>query len=165
MSNTLTALVERVGQTPLLTTPDASLRRLWLASLGAYSLAAQASVQALEILVRESKAVNPMARQQLMEKSTALSNRATAAIASAEELFRERVVRPLDFLVLATRRDVEQLATRVLQLAAEVQKLAAGRIEPTTPPIAEMTNLTPPADDPTVIAAISSAASQQPGAA
>ena len=165
MSNTLTALVERVGQTPLLTTPGESLRRLWLASLGAYSLAAKASIQALETLVREGQALNPMARQQLAEKSTVLSNSATAAIARAEELFKERIVQPLDFLVLATRRDVEQLATRVLQLASEVQKLAAGRIEPTTEPISETADLMPPTGDSSVVAALSSAASQQPGAA
>lgn len=127
MSSTLTALVDRLGHEQVLTNVRESARKLWLCGLGAYSLATRSGAEVFAALVREGKAFSPRVRQQIEAKSVELKDNASATLARGEELVRERVVRPLDFLLLATRRDVEQLSLRVVQLASEVNHLATAR--------------------------------------
>lgn len=148
MSNTLTTLVDRVSNEQLLTNGRESVRKLWLCGLGAYSLATRTSTQAFGALVREGKAFSPKARRQIEEKSAELKSSATATIARGEELVKERVVRPLDFLALATRRDVEQLSMRVVQLASEVHSLVrvSSKAKPMVEPPAKSASESPTAE-------------------
>lgn len=127
MSKTLTTLVDRIGNEQLLNKARESARKLWLCGLGAYSLATRSSVQTFAALVREGQAIKPKARQQLEEKSAELKNSATATIERGEQLVKERFLRPLDFVLLATRRDIEQLSLRVIQLSTEVHNLTTGK--------------------------------------
>ena len=129
MSNTSSNLTDRIHAEQLLAQTREGLRKLWLCGLGAYSLAARSSMQTFEMLVREGQAMRPKARQQIEETSAELKSSATATIERGEQLVRERFVRPLDFVIIATRRDIEQLSLRVIQLSAEVQKLASGKIK------------------------------------
>ncbi|QKS30099.1 MAG: hypothetical protein FAZ92_03647 [Accumulibacter sp.] len=122
-SNTM----DRITTEQLLAQTREALRKLWLCGLGAYSLATRSSMQTFETLVREGQAMRPKARQQIEETSAELKSSATATIERGEQLVRERFLRPLDFVILATRRDIEQLSLRVIQLSAEVQKLAGGK--------------------------------------
>ena len=130
MNSTLTTWVDRVSNEQFLINARESARKLWLCSLGAYSLATKSSVRAVEKLVREGKAFSPKARQQIEDKYAELRSSATATMARGEELVQDRIVRPLDFLVLATKRDVEQLSARVMRLASEVHSLAAAETRP-----------------------------------
>jgi len=119
--------MDRITTEQLLAQTREALRKLWLCGLGAYSLATRSSMQTFETLVREGQAMRPKARQQIEETSAELKSSATATIERGEQLVRERFLRPLDFVILATRRDIEQLSLRVIQLSAEVQKLAGGK--------------------------------------
>ena len=127
MSKKLTTLVNRVNNDELLSKAREAARSVWLCSLGAYSLATKSSAKTVETLVREGKAIQPKARQQIEEKSAELMNTAHATIQRGEQLVRERFLRPLDFVLLATRRDVEQLSLRVIELSDEVHRLATGK--------------------------------------
>jgi cell division protein FtsB len=69
----------------------------------------------------------PKACQQIEEKSAELMSTANTAIQRSEQVVRERFLRPLDFVLLATRRDIEQLSLRVIELSAEVHQLATGQ--------------------------------------
>ena len=127
MSNPSSNLMDRITTEQLLAETRAALRKLWLCGLGAYSLATRSSLETFGTLVREGQAMRPRARQQIEETSAELKSGATATIERGEQLVRERFLRPLDFVILATRRDIEQLSLRVIQLSAEVQKLAGGK--------------------------------------
>jgi len=127
MNNPSSNLIDRMTTEQLLAQTREALRKLWLCGLGAYSLATRSSMQTFETLVREGQAMRPKARQQIEETSAELKSSATATIERGEQLVRERFLRPLDFVILATRRDIEQLSLRVIQLSAEVQKLAGGK--------------------------------------
>ena len=126
MSKTATTSVDRLGNEQLLAKAQESAGKLWLFGLGAYSLATKSSVKTVETLLREGKALQPKARQQIEEKSAELKNTANAAIQRGEQVVQERFLRPLDFVLLATRRDIEQLSMRVIELSDEVHKLATG---------------------------------------
>ncbi|EXI67601.1 MAG: poly(hydroxyalkanoate) granule-associated protein [Candidatus Accumulibacter adjunctus] len=137
MSNPSSNLIDRMQAEQLLSQTREGLRKLWLCSLGAYSLATRSSMQTFQTLVREGQAMQPKARQQIEETSAELKSSATATIERGEQLVRERFLRPLDFVILATRRDIEQLSLRVIQLSAEVQKLASGKIKSLDKPAAK----------------------------
>lgn len=137
MSKTLTALVDRVGNEQFLTQPLESARKLWLFGLGAYSLASKSGARTLETLVQQGKAFEPKARQQIAEKSAALLTSASAKFQRGEELVKERFIRPLDFLVMASKRDVELLTMRVMQLSAEVRSLTGGKAKSIAKPLSK----------------------------
>ncbi len=125
MSKTQTTLVDRLGNEQLMTRTQESVRKLWLCGLGAYSLAAQTGAQAFETLVKEGKALRPKARRQIKESSAELVSTANESIDRGEQLLKSRVLRPLNSMLLASKRDVEQLADRLRQLTTEVRKLTA----------------------------------------
>lgn len=130
MSKTLTTRVDRLGNGQLLLKAQDSTRKLWLFGLGAYSLATRTGVEAFEALVREGKAIKPKARRQIKTTSAELISNATDSLDRGEQLFRNRLIKPLNFLVLASKRDVEQLSKRLVQLTAEVRKLAGQQDQP-----------------------------------
>lgn len=137
MSKTLTTLVDRVSNEQLLVKARESARKLWLCGLGAYSLATKSGAQTFDSLVREGQAITPKARQQIEEKSAELLNNASVTFQRSEQLVKERFLRPLDFVLLATRRDIEQLSLRVIQLSAEVHSLASGKAKPIVKPLSK----------------------------
>lgn len=146
MSKKLTTLVDRVGNEQILLKTRESARKLWLSGLGAYSLATRSGLQTFEMLVRKGKAFSPKARRQIEEKSAELISAANDTIDRGEKLFVKRLLRPLDFLVLASKRDIEQLAKRLLQLTAEVQKLSGAptrTAKPQPKPAAEISDSSP----------------------
>lgn len=123
MSKTQTTLADRPGNEHLFASAQESARKLWLFGLGAYSLATRTSAEAFATLVEEGKALRPEVRRQIREASAELVSTASEGIDRGEQLFRKRLLRPLNFMVLASKRDVEQLANRLGQLTAEVRKL------------------------------------------
>ncbi|MBK7676762.1 MAG: phasin family protein [Candidatus Accumulibacter sp.] len=135
MGKTLTPLIDRVSNEQLLVKARESVRKLWLCGLGAYSLATKSGVRTFDSLIREGQAIRPKARQQIEEKSVELMNNASATLQRSEQLVKERFLRPLDFVLLATRRDIEQLSLRVIQLSAEVHSLATGKAKPMAKPL------------------------------
>jgi hypothetical protein len=78
--------------------------------------------------------MQPKACQQIEEKSAELMNTANTTIQRGEQVVRERFLRPLDFVLLATRRDIEQLSLRVIELTAEVHQLATGKAKTAAEP-------------------------------
>ena len=130
MSTTLNNLVDRVSPEQLLLKTRESAHKLWRFSLGAYSLATKSGVQTFEMLVREGKAFKPRARRQIEEKSAELMTSASDTIDRGEQLFTRRIVRPFDSLLLARKRDVEQISKRLLQLTSEVHQLVAAQTRP-----------------------------------
>lgn len=144
MSTQFTPLLDQVSNQQLVAKARNAAGNLWLCSLGAYSLAMKSSVRTVQKLVLEGKAMQPKARQQFEEKSTELIDVANATIQRGEQLVRERFFRPLDFLLLATRRDIEQLSLRVIELSDEVHRLATGKTKAEAEPAAPEEPREPP---------------------
>jgi poly(hydroxyalkanoate) granule-associated protein len=152
MSKTQTTVVDRLGNEQAITRTQDSVRKVWLCGLGAYSLAAQTGAQVFETLLKEGKALRPKARRQIKESSAELVNTANEGIDRGEQLLKNRLLRPLNSMLLASKRDVEQLAERLRQLTTEVRKLtapgdapaagkatASARVKPDAKPVAKST--------------------------
>jgi hypothetical protein len=75
--------------------------------------------------------LRPKARRQIKESSAELVSTATESIDRGEQLLRNRLLRPLHSMLLASKRDVEQLAERLTQLTTEVRKLTGSGDAPT----------------------------------
>lgn len=131
MSKTQTNLVDQGGNAQLIGSTQESVRKFWLFGLGAYSLATKTGAQAFETLLAEGKAFRPKARRQLKKSSAELVSTATESIDRGEQLLRNRLLRPLHSMLLASKRDVEQLAERLTQLTTEVRKLTGTGDAPT----------------------------------
>lgn len=144
MSMQFTTLLDQASNQQFIAKARKAAGNLWLCGLGAYSLATKSSVRTVEKLVREGKAMQPKARQQFDEKSSELIDVANATIQRGEQLVRERFFRPLDFLLLATRRDIEQLSLRVIELSDEVHRLATGKPKALAEPAAPEEPREPP---------------------
>ncbi|EXI90058.1 MAG: poly(hydroxyalkanoate) granule-associated protein [Candidatus Accumulibacter regalis] len=123
MSKRQTTLVDRPGNEQFLAGAQESVRKLWLCGLGAYSLATRTSARAFATLVEEGKALRPKARRQIKQTSAELVSTANESFDRGERLFRDRLLQPLNFMVLASKRDVQHLAARLGQLTTEVRKL------------------------------------------
>jgi poly(hydroxyalkanoate) granule-associated protein len=131
MSKTKTTLVDQGGNAQRISSAQESVRKFWLFGLGAYSLATRTGAQAFETLLEEGKALRPKARRQIKESSAELVSTATESIDRGEQLLRDRLLRPLHSMLLASKGDVEQLAEGLTQLATEVRKLTGSGDAPT----------------------------------
>lgn len=124
MNTTLNVWVDRISNEQMRLHARELLRKIWLSGLGAYSLAVRSGASTFDNLVREGQNFSPKAHRQLVETSEELKRSAVEKVELGEKLLRERVFRPLDFLVVASRRDVNLLAQQVAELTAEVHRLA-----------------------------------------
>jgi hypothetical protein len=106
-------LVDQGGNAQRISSAQESVRKFWLFGLGAYSLATRTGAQAFETLLEEGKALRPKARRQIKESSAELVSTATKASIVANSCSENRLLRPLHSMLLASKRDVEQLAERL----------------------------------------------------
>lgn len=130
MNKTQTTASTQPGSEQILANARESARKLWFFGLGAYSLASKTGAQAFDVLVREGKAFRPKAGRQIKETTAELMSNASESLDRGEALFRNRLLRPLNRVVLASKRDVEQLSARLGQLTAEVRKLTSAQETP-----------------------------------
>jgi poly(hydroxyalkanoate) granule-associated protein len=139
MNKTFTALIDRISNEQVLMRTRESARKIWLCGLGAYSLAADSSRRTVEALLSEGKTIPPRARRQIAEKSTELLNNASSTLRRGERLVNERFLQPLDYVLVATKRDVDALSVRIVQLSSEVRSLAAHKAKQMANPSREAT--------------------------
>jgi hypothetical protein len=130
MSKTLTALVDRVSNEQLLTklvgigTQILALRpwRLFAGPKAAHG--------PFETLVQREGLRSPKGAPADRREIGRIAEQRQRHVPARRATGQGTPLRPLDFVVLATRRDVEQLTLRVIQLSAEVHSLASGKAKP-----------------------------------
>ena len=77
----------------------------------------------LVALIREGEAIQKKTRKVTEDRVTEMASRATGTWDKLEQVFENRVARALNSLGVPTKDDVAQLAKRVAELKAEVEKL------------------------------------------
>ena len=137
MVRKLKSLAAGRGDSKLAQTVRDSAQQIWLAGLGAFSKAQAEGSKMFDSLVKEGQAIHAKTRKvaeaKVGEMTSTLSKMATKATNQAsgnwdklEQVFEERVARALNRIGVPTNKDIQNLAKRVEQLNANVQKLTSG---------------------------------------
>ena len=111
-----------------------SSHQIWLAGLGAFSQAKQEGAKLFDVLVKQGEQMQDRTRRAAAETAAAARGVATAKAKEMqqmaggtwdklEQVFEDRVAKALSKLGVYTQNDVQQLAKRVDELAAAVNKL------------------------------------------
>ena len=103
-----------------------SAQQIWLAGLGAFAKAQEEGNKVFDALIREGEAIQKKTRKVTEDKVTEMAAKATGTWDKLEQVFESRVARSLNSLGVPTKDDVAQLAKRVAELKAEVEKLNRG---------------------------------------
>jgi poly(hydroxyalkanoate) granule-associated protein len=103
-----------------------SAQQIWLAGLGAFAKAQEEGNKVFDALIREGEAIQKKTRKVTEDKVTEMAAKATGTWDKLEQVFENRVARSLNSLGVPTKDDVAQLAKRVAELKAEVEKLNRG---------------------------------------
>ncbi len=111
-----------------------SAQQIWLAGLGAFAKAQQEGNNVFDALVRQGEAIQKTTRKVAEDKVTEMAAKATGTWDKLEQVFENRVARSLNSLGVPTKGDVAQLAKRVAELKAEVEKLNKASKPKAAPP-------------------------------
>ena len=110
-----------------------SAEQIWLAGLGAFAKAQEEGTRVYDALIREGEAIQKKTRKVTEDKVTEMAAKATGTWDKLEQVFENRVARSLNSLGVPTKDDVAQLAKRVAELKAEVEKLNRGAAKAAKP--------------------------------
>ena len=134
MVKKLKALADNAGDKQFVKTVRESAQQIWLAGLGAFAKAQAEGTKVFDALVQEGKSIHSRTRKvaesRVSEMTTTLGKMATKATSEAtggwdklEQVFEDRVARALNRMGVPTNKDINNLAKRVEELTASVQKL------------------------------------------
>jgi poly(hydroxyalkanoate) granule-associated protein len=141
MVRKLKALADNAGDKQLAKTVRDSAQQIWLAGLGAFAKAQAEGSKVFDALVKEGQTIRSRTRKvaesKVTEMTTTLGKMATKATNQAtgswdklEQVFEERVARALKRIGVPTNKDINNLAKRVEELTASVQKLTRTPAKP-----------------------------------
>ena len=134
MVKKLKALAGNAGDKQFVKTVRDSAQQIWLAGLGAFAKAQAEGSKVFDALVKEGQSIHSRTRKvaesKVGEMTSTLGNMATKATNQAtgswdklEQVFEDRVSRALNRIGVPTNKDINNLAKRVEELTASVQKL------------------------------------------
>ena len=141
MVRKLKALADNAGDKQLVNTVRDSAQQIWLAGLGAFAKAQAEGSKVFDALVKEGKIINNRTRKVAESKvnemtntlgkmATKATNQATGSWDKLEQVFEDRVARALNRIGVPTNNDINNLAKRVEELTASVQKLTRTPAKP-----------------------------------
>jgi len=134
MVKKLKALAANAGDKQFAKTVRDSAQQIWLAGLGAFAKAQAEGSKVFDALVKEGQSIHSRTREAAESKVNAMTstlgkmatkatNQATGGWDKLEQVFEERVARALSRIGVPTNKDINNLAKRVEELTASVQKL------------------------------------------
>ena len=134
MVKKLKALAANAGDKQFAKTVRDSAHQIWLAGLGAFGKAQAEGSKVFDALVKEGQSIHSRTREAAESKVNAMTstlgkmatkatNQATGGWDRLEQVFEERVARALSRIGVPTNKDINNLAKRVEELTASVQKL------------------------------------------
>jgi poly(hydroxyalkanoate) granule-associated protein len=100
-----------------------SAHQIWLAGLGAFSMAQEEGSKLFENLVKQGEQVEKRTRKAAGERLQAVTSQTSGTWDKLEQVFEDRVSRSLNRLGVPTKKDVDQLAKRVSELSRAVNAL------------------------------------------
>jgi poly(hydroxyalkanoate) granule-associated protein len=116
MGKKLKALAGSLTENQLALTVKDSAQQIWLAGLGAFA-------KAQEEGVKEGESIQARTRKMTDEKIAVVAGKAAGTWDRLEQVFEDRVARALGSLGVPSKKDIEKLSRRVVDLTAVVQGL------------------------------------------
>lgn len=123
MENALKSLTDR----QLATVARDSARQIWLAGLGAYSLAESEGNKLFRSLVTEGESLEGRIRTVAEERADQVRVKVTHARDKLEQVFEKRVAQALEALAVPAQDDVDTLSRRIEELSARIEALQAAQ--------------------------------------
>ena len=130
MGKKLKALTVGLTENQLALTVKDSAQQIWLAGLGAFAKAQEEGGKVLDALVREGETIQARTRKMTDEKIAVVAGKATGTWDRLEQVFEDRVARSLASLGVPSKKDIDKLSKRVVELTAVVQSLAEVKAAP-----------------------------------
>lgn len=141
MVKKLKSLADNAGDKQLARTVRNSAQQIWLAGLGAFAKAQAEGSKVFDALVQEGQTIHARTRKVAESKvgemtttlgkmATKATNQATGSWDKLEQVFEDRVARALNRIGVPTNKDINNLARRVEELTASVQKLTRTPAKP-----------------------------------
>ena len=141
MVKKLKALAGNAGDKQFVKTVRDSAQQIWLAGLGAFAKAQAEGSKVFDALVKEGQSIHSRTRKVAESKvsemtstlgkmATKATNQATGSWDKLEQVFEDRVSRALNRIGVPTNKDINNLAKRVEELTASVQKLTRTPAKP-----------------------------------
>ena len=130
MSKKLKALAGSLTENQLALTVKDSAQQIWLAGLGAFSKAQEEGGKVFDALVKEGETIQARTRKLTDEKMAVVAGKAAGTWDRLEQVFEDRVARSLSRLGVPSKKDIDKLSKRVVELTAVVQGLTEGKAAP-----------------------------------
>ena len=127
MGKKLKALTDSLTENQLAMTVKDSAQQIWLAGLGAFSKAQEEGGKVFEALVKEGEIIQARTRKMTDEKIAVVTGKAAGTWDRLEQVFEDRVARALGSLGVPSKKDIDKLSKRVIELTAVVQELTEGK--------------------------------------
>ena len=124
MPKKLKELASEATDNQLATRIRESANQIWLAGLGAFSMAQQEGLKMFDMLVQEGEKVQDKTKVAADERLAEMRARATGTWDKLEKVFEDRVVRALHSLNVPSRHDIDTLSKRVHDLTVITEKLS-----------------------------------------
>ena len=124
MGKKLKALAGGLTESQLAATVKESAHQIWLAGLGAFAKAQEEGNKVFDALVKEGEVIQSRTRKITDDKIAEVAGKAAGTWDRLEHVFEDRVARALGSLGVPTRKDIDKLAKRVVELTAVVQELS-----------------------------------------
>ena len=132
MGKKLKALAGSLTENQLALTVKDSAQQIWLAGLGAFAKAQEEGGKVFDALVKEGETIQARTRKMTDEKIAAVAGKATGTWDRLEQVFEDRVARSLGSLGVPSKKDIDKLSKRVVELTAVVQGLTEKQATPKT---------------------------------
>jgi len=130
MGKKLKALAGSLTENQLALTVKDSAQQIWLAGLGAFAKAQEEGGKVFDALVKEGETIQARTRKMTDEKIAVVAGRAAGTWDRLEQVFEDRVARALGSLGVPSKKDIDKLSKRVVELTAVVQGLTEGKAAP-----------------------------------
>jgi poly(hydroxyalkanoate) granule-associated protein len=126
MGKKLKALAGSLTENQLALTVKDSAQQIWLAGLGAFAKAQEEGGKVFDALVKEGETIQARTRKMTDEKIAVVAGKAAGTWDRLEQVFEDRVARALGSLGVPSKKDIDKLSKRVVELTAVVQGLTEG---------------------------------------
>ncbi len=130
MGKKLKALAGGLSENQLAMTVKESAHQIWLAGLGAFAKAQVEGNKVFEALVKEGETIQSRTRKLTDEKIAEVAGKAAGTWDRLEQVFEDRVARALGSLGVPSKKDIDRLSKRVVELTAVVQELTDTQAKP-----------------------------------
>jgi len=164
MGKKLKALAGGLTENQLAMTVKDSAQQIWLAGLGAFAKAQEEGGKVFEALVKEGETIQARTRKLTDEKIAVVAGKAAGTWDRLEQVFEDRVARALGSLGVPSKKDIDKLSKRVVELTAVVQGLTEATAAPKAAPKPVLKAVAKPAAKPVEKVAAKPAPAKKPAA-